>query len=149
MNTVKADARVRADVETFGWHCVNVHPTPGDERPGFSYTIGLTETYDHPEIMIFGLGEKAHALLTECTELIKKGTTFVPDKPNAEVLAGSYEVIFKRVRKECFEEYLGTALRFYKERPFEALIMFWPNKDRRFPWELKERTLQSEALHAI
>ncbi|MGE5525135.1 MAG: DUF4262 domain-containing protein [Rhodospirillaceae bacterium] len=149
MNTGAADARVRADIETFGWHCVNVHPTHGDERPGFSYTIGLTETYDHPEIMIFGLGERAHALLRECAELVKKGTTFVPDEPNGEVLASGYDVIFKRVRRECFDEYLGTALRFYNQRPFEALIMFWPTKDRRFPWELKERNPQSEALHAV
>ena len=145
----RGNARVRTDVEEFGWHCVNVWPVAGDERPGFSYTIGLTESYEHPEIMIFGLEDQAHALLTECAELIKQGTTFEPDVPNSEVLAGGYDVIFKSVRRDCFHEYLGAALRFYGDRPFEALIMFWPTKDGQFPWELKERNLQSEALHAV
>ena len=144
-----SNAKVRSDIEQYGWHCLNVRSQVGDDRPGFSYTIGLTETYSHPEIMVFGLGDKAHGILAECAALVKKGASFIPNVLNDDVLDGNYQVIFKPVRKECFPEYLGTACRFYAGRPFEALVMFWPNKELKFPWEYSQPSVQGEALHVV
>lgn len=149
MRETDPDAKVRNDIEQYGWHCLNVWPQKGDARPGFSYTIGLSHSYGHPEIMIFGLGDRAHGILTGCANLIKEGVRFFPNQPNSEVLSGNYEVIFKPMRNECFAEYLGTALRFYGRRPFEALVMFWPDKEHRFPWESSEPNLQAEALQIV
>jgi hypothetical protein len=144
------NSRIRANIDQYGWHCLNVWPRVGDdEHTAFSYTIGLTESYGHPEIMIFGLGDKAHGILNECANLIKKGARFVPNDPNPDVLTGDYRVIFRPVRKECFPEYLGTALRYYGKRPFEAFVLFWPNKEHKYPWEYPERNLQAEALNVV
>jgi len=144
------NSRIRANIDQYGWHCLNVWSRVGDdEHTAFSYTIGLTESYGHPEIMIFGLGDKAHGILNECANLIKKGARFVPNEPNPDVLTGDYRVIFRPVRKECFPEYLGTALRYYGKRPFEAFVLFWPNKEHKFPWEYSEKSVQAEALHVV
>ncbi len=149
MKDKNPDAKVRADIARYGWHCLNVWPQQGDERPGFSYTIGLSESYGHPEIMIFGLGDKAHGILAECANLVMKGTRFVPDEPSPDVLDGGYWVVFKPVRKDCFPEYLGTALRYYGKTPFEAFVLFWPDKAHRFPWEHAGQSLQAEALSVV
>jgi len=148
-NVSAADAKVRADVDKFGWHCLNVWPEKGNDHPAFSYTIGLTESYEHPEIMVFGLDEKAHGILNECVQLVRNGNKLVANAPNADVLSGGYDVVFKPIRKECFADYLGTAVRFYGSRPFQALVLFWPNKEGRFPWEIHGQTLQAEALNII
>lgn len=144
------NSKIRANIDQYGWHCLNVWPRVGDdEHTAFSYTIGLTESYGHPEIMVFGLGEKAHGILTDCANLIKKGTRFVEGQPNDDVLSGGYKVIFKPVRKDCFSDYLGTALRYYGSRTFDAFVLFWPNKQHHFPWESVEPSVQAEGLHVV
>jgi hypothetical protein len=93
-----ADAKVRTDVDKFGWHCLNVWPSKGEDGPAFSYTIGLT--FGHPEVMVFGLEDKAHGILSECVGLVRNGKKLIANTPNAEVLSGGYDVIFKPVRQE-------------------------------------------------
>jgi hypothetical protein len=150
MKNKDPNSKVRTDIKKFGWHCLNVWPRAGDnEHTAFSYTIGLTESYSHPEIMIFGLGDKAHGVLTECANLIKKGTRFVEGEPNGDILSGDFKVIFKPVRKDRFSEYLGTALRYYGGHAFDAFVLFWPNKQHQFPWESAEPGVQAEALHVV
>ena len=46
-----------SSTKEYGWEGVYVFDA-NDEKQPFIYSIGLEETYDHPEIMIFGLNEK-------------------------------------------------------------------------------------------
>lgn len=141
--------KARADIEKYGWHCLNVGSEPGDERPGFSYTVGLVESFGHPEIAVFGLAEKAHGVLTECANLIRNGARFVPHEPNGDVLDGGYSVVFKPIREEHFPEYLGAAIRYYGDRSFDAFVLFWPNNKHEFPWETPVPGAQAEALSIV
>lgn len=142
--------KIQSDIGQYGWHCLNVWPLAGDdEHTAFSYTIGLTESYGHPEIMVFGLGDKAHGILTECANLIKGGSRFAEGQPNGDVLANDYKVVFKQVRKDRFGEYLGTAIRYYGSRRFDAFVLFWPNKQHELPWESEEPGVQAEALDIV
>jgi GNAT superfamily N-acetyltransferase len=51
-------------IEEYGWHCLHIAPRTGGQGAHFTYTIGLVASYQHPELMIFGLGrEKAHGIL--------------------------------------------------------------------------------------
>jgi len=47
------DAQVPADIETYGWHVIEV--PEDDEGPGFAFTIGLFRRFEHPELIVFGL----------------------------------------------------------------------------------------------
>jgi len=86
--------------------------------------------------LIFGRErENAHALLNECANLLKDGHIIRPDVEYADVLSGDYKVIFRSVRPECFGEYLGTALRYYRPKEFGAVVMFIPDREHRFPWQ--------------
>jgi Domain of unknown function (DUF4262) len=143
-------AKTRADVEKYGWHCLHVAPRVGESGANFTYTIGLFETYGHPEIMIFGLGrESAHGVLRECADMIKAGTRFPVGQPVQDVLSGDFPVIFKAVKLEHYDEYLGTAMRYYGEKPFEAWVLFWPDKDYKFAWESEKLPSQEEALSVV
>jgi hypothetical protein len=126
--------RIAENIREYGWHCLHIFPKE-EHQDNFSYTIGFAESYGAPEVLLFGLArEKAHALLNECAVLLKGGHTIVPEVEDPEVLAAGYKVVFKRVRAEYFGEYLGTALRYYQERPFGAVVMFLPDRHHRFPW---------------
>jgi hypothetical protein len=145
-----AGRKVADDVKKYGWHCLHVSPRLGEVGASFTYTIGLVASCAHPEVMIFGLErQKSHAILSECVDMIKSGTRFPVDQPVPDVLARNFHVVFKPIRKDCFAEYLGTAIRYYGHRNFEAYVLFWPDKDSHFVWESESLSLQAEALNIV
>lgn len=150
MNKDKVLDKVESDIAKYGWHCLSVNACEGEDGSPFTYTIGLQATFDHPEIMIFGLGnDVAHGILTDCVDLIKRGSRFHPNEEHSGVIGGDYTVVFKKVLDEHLPEYFGVASRYYGITPFSALIMFWPNKEHHFPWDSSVKTPQEEALGII
>jgi len=150
MNSENIVTKMRSDVQHFGWHCLSVHPRDGEAGAQFTYTIGLSETFAHPEIMIFGLdGKVAHGILSDCVEMIRKGAAFQPEVEYAGVIGGDYKVMFKVVRKDFLPEYFGAAVRFYGNRDFDGLVLFWPDKRGRFPWQEAVSSAQREALDIV
>lgn len=129
--------KITEHIQKFGWHCLHVSPTDADgDVLRFSYSIGFTESYGQPEILIFGLArEKTHPLLSECATLLSAGATFVTDSPDDRVLANDYKVVFRPVPASAFGEYLGTATRYYGTRRFSALVMYLPDRAGLFPWQ--------------
>ncbi|MBZ9752066.1 DUF4262 domain-containing protein [Deinococcus sp. HMF7604] len=123
--------KVLADVEQFGWHVVMV---PADaEGPGFAYTIGLTATYGHPELLIFGLPlPTMHAILNVAGELVRAGQKFQAGTRSDAILEGA-EVLFGTIRDLYQDEYLGQAQRFSGQRRVAALQLIWPNRAGQFP----------------
>lgn len=150
MNTDKVVAKMKSDVATFGWHCLSVLPREGQAGEKFTYTIGLKRSYDHPEIMVFGLhNQTSQGILHDCVEMIRNGVRFLPDVEYADILGGGYKVVFRTVRPECISEYFGLATRFYENEEFSGLVMFWPDKAHCFPWQEASSTAQREALTIV
>ena len=50
---MKSEEKINSDIKKFGWHVI--HVLGNFEGQEYSYTIGLTETFGHPEIVISGL----------------------------------------------------------------------------------------------
>ena len=68
--------RIRSDIEIFGWHVVKV--LEDENGPGFGYSIGLFQTFSHPEILIVGLRlDLIHLLINNIGADIKKGKIFI------------------------------------------------------------------------
>jgi hypothetical protein len=150
MSHEKIIERARSDVQTFGWHCISVVPGEGESGENFTYTIGLSETFGHPEIMIFGLNSNtSHGILSDCVQQIREGTRFQAGVEYSEVLGGGYKVIFKKVRAECLPEYFGAAVRFYDGKEFEGIVLFWPDRDHLFPWQDSVSSAQREAVDIV
>lgn len=149
MGRAEADSKVRADVQKYGWHCLHVYPRAGEEGIGFTYTIGLNESLDHPDIAIFGLDrDKSHQILSSCVDDIRNGTRYAVDVPLTQVVGGDVPVIFKAVRPDLAGRCFGTAVRYYGNKSPRVLVMFWPTRDGAFPWELSSST-QAEGLHVV
>ncbi len=118
-------SKISSDVEHFGWHCLHVYPRTGEEGIGFTYTIGVDATFGRPEIAIFGLSrEISHAILSDCVTSIRNGGPFPLEVPIADVVNGDYMVQFKRVLPDKLRDCFGTAIRFYRDKPFSATVLF-------------------------
>ncbi|WP_444919623.1 DUF4262 domain-containing protein [Microbulbifer sp. CnH-101-G] len=140
---------IQGNIKEYGWHFLFVFD-PNGEYQDFSYTIGLEESFGHPEIMIFGLKkDSAHAILADIVEDIKSGVKMEPNKKLGNVIGGDFKVMFKPISSNAYKEYLGTAVNYYG-KPFRAQVMFWPDKANILPTEEGcELTIQNEALAIV
>ncbi len=135
LNIAAQNQQISDHVQRFGWHCLHVFPT-GEGGDHFTYSIGFGESYDAPEVLVFGVErDKAHALLSQCAQMLREGHTIVAEAEDSAILSNDYKVIYKAVLPEHYGEYLGTAMRYYGEREFSAVVMFLPDRQHRFPWQ--------------
>ena len=139
----------KQNIKKYGWESVYVFDEKGNKAP-FSYSIGFEETFKHPEIMMFGLArETMHGILSDIAAGLKKGIIYPINKRVSKVITAEYDVVFKEINEKYFSDYLGTAVTYY-QKPFRAMVMFWPDKNNAFPFESHcEVSNQDEALDII
>ena len=126
--------RARQDVEAFGWHVVMVS---GGGDPGFLFTIGLWQTWQHPEILLFAPGEDPQGMagrLQAVAQRVKAGETFEAEA-FYEGLFGAHPGTFRPVAQGWYPYFLGTAMAFYEGYDFPVLQLFWPDQGGHFPWD--------------
>ena len=140
---------IKENIQKHGWQYQYVFDANG-EKEDFSYSIGFEESFDHPEIMIFGLKrETMHAVLSDIASAIKEGRKFEEGVRTGDVLSGELEVMFKPVNEGFLPEYAGIARCFYN-KPFRMMVMFWPDKLNVLPTEVGcKLTVQNEALKIV
>jgi len=126
--------RVRSDVELYGWHVVMIQ---GDQEPGFLFTIGLWQSYRHPEILLFAPSEDPGGMsgrIQPVAERVSEGDVFEPGMVH-ESLFGRFSGAFRPVDRMWYPCFLGTAMAFYGGVDFPVLQMFWPDREGTFPWQ--------------
>jgi hypothetical protein len=130
--TDRSEEFIRRCIEEVGWSIEGI--PADDEGPAFAYTIGLKHSFEHPELIVFGLPpEVAQSILNEVGQRISNGERFDLDKPYGELLE-NHPVRFRKVRAEAsFREFVGYALWFYRGQNFELLQLLWPDRSGRFP----------------
>jgi hypothetical protein len=130
------EAKLVADVRDYGWHCVLVGDGEDDDAPPgdppFAYTVGLTHTYGHPELVLVGRWQYAHGILGAAVELVHEGARLAPGDESDEVLEG-YPVRFGAVADDRRRELLTHAGWLYGDRPFAALQVILPDGAGRMP----------------
>ena len=104
--------------------------------PGFAYTIGLYQQFNHPEVICFGLSNNVlGALLNHVKDLVKEGTSMEAGKPYKDFL-DDHEIRFLEVEKDFYADYVGYGGWFYGNNfDFPLLQMVWPDREHKFPWE--------------
>lgn len=132
-----ADAKVLADIQTYGWHVTMIFRSADDELgPEWAFSTGLFHSYCHPEIIIFGLKLRiCMALINEIGAQVKAGKKYNVEGEYGDILGDPYKCVFRVVRRNHHHEYLGYARWFYESDPFPALQCFWPDKSGKFPWD--------------
>ena len=130
-------AVIAAEIEAVGFAVVLV-TAEGDE-PGHGFTIGLTGSHGHPELIVVGLDDgqqagPAHALLDALAERVADGERFADGETRDDLLVG-YPCVLRSVAPEQHAEWLGAALHWYGPQAFDCLQVVWPDASGRFPWD--------------
>lgn len=138
--------QTRENIQQFGLEVIMVHP--GKYLPGFAYSVGLTETYHHPEICCFGLPSKlAHEIINDIAEMIKNGQRIQTGIDYTTIFEGS-KAVFLPVDHENIGDYFNVALVHYDERELDVLQLIWTDRNDRYPWEadFEEQFLYDQPL---
>jgi hypothetical protein len=139
------EATAVADIREHGWHVVLVRGGVDDDGPWsddpavqaayealFTYTVGLTATFGHPELILVGEWQHAHPFLNAVGDLVKAGQRFRPGDTSEDVLDG-FIVRFDAVGDACRTQLLTLADWAVRREPFEALQLVLPDTSGRWP----------------
>ena len=135
MRTAKDDAerKTLSDVKKHGLQIIHVFGN--EDNPHFSYTVGLFESYLHPEIIIIGLKrELAQVLLNNMAYDIKNGKNYTVGEFHEGVL-DDFLCYFGEVPKSEYKESVGWAIWFYEGSDFPLIQCVYPTVSGKFAWE--------------
>ena len=131
MDISEVETMMTEAIGRHGWWVQSV--LPDANYPSFSYTVGLTETFRHPEILMMGHHPKLmHDLLNDIGALIKGGARFSDWDTSDKVISG-FPVFFRSVPGKEASRWSLAAYKRYPE--FELLQVFLPDAKGRFPWD--------------
>ena len=128
-------ARVAKIIHEHGWAAITVDPTDDcGGGPKFAYTVGLTETYNHPEIVMVGFAsDLSMAVLNSAGKRVKNGIRLV-DWSTDDHIIQLFPVAFRSLPMPQGRRWAPVAGDRYRPRSFELLQMFMPDGHGRFPW---------------
>lgn len=119
----------------YGWHVALV--SDRDDPSPFAYTIGLFESYGHPEVVISGLNanlQAMHTVLNNVGSVVARGGAYAAGTTRGDVLEG-FLCWFLRVPDERYGEVVGQAIRHYGGRDFPLVQLVWPSSSGAYPWD--------------
>ncbi|MCY7412782.1 MAG: DUF4262 domain-containing protein [Salinibacterium sp.] len=129
---VTANQELSQIIDKEGWAAVQVHET--DQQPNYAYSVGLWKTFQHPEVIVFGLlPDVGHRLINVIGEGVREGTRFPSSGTSSEVLEGR-DCAFREVSPGAIPAYMGEAQKYYGT-VFPAIHCIWPDRDGRLPWQ--------------
>jgi hypothetical protein len=118
----------RDHIARSGWYCVGV---TNPARP-FTYTVGLTQTYGHPELVVAGLSPfQGRDALAAAVDWIKEGGAFGDGDETGRVIQ-NYLARFRAVNLDACIHPFSVSNAYYG-RPVPRLQLVWPDADGRFP----------------
>jgi Domain of unknown function (DUF4262) len=134
---IKAFKKVTQIVRRHGWYGMYVP----DHEPPYMYTIGLMQSYDHPELIVFGHElDCSHALLSAVIRKIRKGQSFAgPSVAPVKLERGGDRFAFRRVHPSQHPVYLGFAgdcREYMGLTRLKALQVFWHDEAGKFPFDV-------------
>ena len=133
------EKKLVSDIELVGWAIMNIKDEPG--KTGWAFTVGLYETYKHPEVLLFGLKpESRMGILNWIGQNVRDGKPFTVNQEHDWVL-DNYKCWSRPVRKKWYRDMLGYAIWFYrtpdKVNNFPCVQCLWPARDGSYPWQEK------------
>jgi hypothetical protein len=118
---------VEAHIRDHGYHLTYV----GDEPP-FCYSLGFSRTWNHPELLLYGLGfDDSATVLTGLADAVRSGRRFAHGDLDSDTF--NRPVAFVAIPPdECFGRFVVT-IEYYAAN-FDALQVVTPDRAGRFPW---------------
>jgi len=128
--------KVQKHINQQGWSIISVF---GDNKgPAFSYTIGLSETFNHPELILFGVNsETAQDLFTIVVEdILKKGENLKAGTDYNQIADG-FAAQFLTIDEDRGKDYLFQLYNYYQDtdHTITTMQLVWQDPNHYFPWE--------------
>ncbi len=126
--------KTKHNIEKYGLQVISI--TASDYLPSFSYSIGLLESYQQPELICFGLSTNLmHALINDVAVLIKQGEKIESGRNYDNIFANS-DAQFVQVDARNVPDYFKLALKYYQLDQIPAMQLIWTDRENRFPWDM-------------
>jgi hypothetical protein len=127
------EQQIKSNIKKYGHHII--HVLEEDDEPNFSYTIGLFETFQKPDIIIIGQSQELlQTLLNNLAYDYKEGRTLTAGKLEEDII-DDYKCMVVDVDKKHYDEYLGLAMDYYKKRDFQVIQIIWPTTSNQYPYD--------------
>jgi hypothetical protein len=105
-----------------------------DAQPTYSYSVGLTKAFNHPEVIVFGLApDVLQQIINNIGRAVQGGQQFSENETSNEVLSG-YTCAFRQVATAAESRYMPAVAEYYGHG-VPALHCIWPDREGRFPWQ--------------
>lgn len=126
------DRRVDDAIKQFGWGVVGVFPAR--ENPSYAYTVGLSTTFRHPEIVVMGFAPRMmKVLLNGVGRRIRHGARYDDWSRDDQIVEG-HPVWFRQASEEHAARWAGVASARYGSA-MSLLQVFLPDEHGKFPWD--------------
>jgi hypothetical protein len=127
---------VAQTVAEHGWQAIDIR----DASPPFLYTCGLMTTFEHPELIIFGLDVgKAYDIIAAMVNGLRSGQSFAKPGKHDRV-TDMWPIAVRKVHPIQHRFYFGYALGHWWDLgnggSLEAMQVFWPDAHGRYPFDL-------------
>ena len=107
----ESQRKTLANIEEFGCSVLNI--AAEDDLAPFTYSVGITQTSQAPEVVVIGLkSELAGSVVNEYNRRVRAGERFVPGQRYSGFLTG-FDVEAVQVDRSFYDEYFGVKLWLY------------------------------------
>ena len=127
--------QIEANIQKFGWAVQGV--LPDDDTPSYSYSIGLTENFGHPEILMMGFStDLMMQIINIVGDQVKSGERF-SDWSTSDVVVRDFSVILRLVPPAVAEHWARAASERYRRqgKQWSLLQVFLPDQAGLFSWQ--------------
>lgn len=124
-----------ARIDEFGWSVTSV-ADPQNMSPPFSYSIGMYERFEQPEVLVIGQRPQLGlSIVNTYGHRLKASEYFVCGRNYAGFLL-NFDVTFIDIDAEMASKtYTLSARWFYRGTQFPLRQVVWPDKSGNYPWD--------------
>lgn len=126
--------QIARHINDFGFSVMGVFG--GQGSPPFAYTVGLTETYNHPELLVVGMGQKTAAILFNAiaAKLKSPGGLIIDGDIMTDI--ANLPIAFKKISRGMASHYAFQCLYWYAGKKVQPEFMQMVMSDRsgNLPW---------------
>jgi hypothetical protein len=125
-------------IETAGWalESVGARTDTDPPNPAYTYSIGLPEAVDFPEVALFGLTPvAAKGLLTLVVDARRGGTEIPLGVELIGLLDNDLRCLFAPVELDTWAPLFETATSWHRGGDFELVQMVFPDRNGFMPYE--------------
>ena len=129
----ESEKEIVSNIEEYGCHVTSVFD-PKEIDPDFTYTIGINQKQNKPELLILGLRHKLGAwVANEYNRRIQKGEEFLVGEYYDGFLEG-FQVTFQNVAQKYKSEFMLSCDWLYGGTEYPPLQLIYPNVNGVWPW---------------